>query len=96
MYKNRITKWSLDKKNKEAEVRANVRNKFSRAAVGKSSTFYIRGRPANMSRIQQYIRKKGMTESELALARASSSTPPALECHTSPTLPSSPFHLPAL
>jgi hypothetical protein len=92
MYKNRITKWALDKKQKGAEVQAIVRKKYSRAAVGQRSEFRVRGRVVNYAKVEQYLRKKGMTEAQVLMSSRmdGSHTPPSLECRTPPTIPSSP------
>jgi hypothetical protein len=43
MYKDRIKKWGLDKKNKERDMVAILRKKTERDAVGKESSFRVRG-----------------------------------------------------
>ena len=91
MYKNRITKWKLDKRNKEPEMMAVVRKKRQRDAVGKASEFRARGRRIDPDDVQRYLKRKGMSVEDAI--ELSASTPPELWCYTPDTLPQSPTSL---
>src|SRR5450755_4718118 len=88
MYKTHITKWELDKRNKEHEVMAIVRKKCQRDAVGKSSEFHIRGRLVSIEDVHRYLKRKGMSVEDAIARRAA--TPPNLRCCTPEAVPSSP------
>jgi hypothetical protein len=88
MYKNHITKWELDKRNKEQEVMAIVRKKCHRDAVGKRSEFRIRGRIVSIEDVHRYLKRKGMSIEDAIARRAA--TPLNLRCRTPETVPSSP------
>jgi hypothetical protein len=72
MYKTHITKWELDKRNKEHEVMAIVRKKCQRDAVGKSSEFHIRGRLVSIEDVHRYLKRKGMSVEDAIARRAAS------------------------
>jgi Tetratricopeptide repeat/Anaphase-promoting complex subunit 5 len=85
MYKNRITKWKLDKRNKEPEMMAVIRKKCQRDAVRKASEFHIRGRLVDLDRVHRYLKRKGMSiENAIELSAA---TPPELRCSTPDAVP---------
>jgi hypothetical protein len=88
MYKNRITKWKLDKRNKEREVMAVVRKKTERDAVGKASEFHIRGRVVSIDDVHRYLKRKGISIEDATALRAA--TPPDLCCCTPNGFPQSP------
>ncbi|KAE9364653.1 hypothetical protein N431DRAFT_354655 [Stipitochalara longipes BDJ] len=83
MYKDRINKWRLDKKNKESDMLAILRKKTQREAIGKRSSFRVRGQPVSMEEVLQYFkRKKNMRDEEAYNAP----TPSDVSCRTpSPT-----------
>ncbi len=87
MYKNKITQWGLDKKNKEHEVLAFIRKTTQRAAVGKKTIARVRNHVLDLEEVQRYIKRKPYSM-EFALEQ-SASTPPGLVCFT-PEMPSSP------
>lgn len=58
MYKNRITKWRLDKNAKAHEMKAIARKKVERDAVGKASTFEIRGRQVEIEAVLRYFKRR--------------------------------------
>jgi hypothetical protein len=88
MYKNHITKWKLDKRNKESEVMAVVRKKHQRDAVGKASEFHLRGRLVDLDDVHRYLKRKAMSiENAIELNAA---TPPELRCCTPDAVPRSP------
>jgi hypothetical protein len=91
MYKSRIAKWGLDKKNKENEVRAIVWKKTQRDAVGKSSAFKIRAREVDLKDVERYLKRKNLSVEDIIAQWASSApTPPGLVCLTPPHIPASP------
>jgi hypothetical protein len=88
MYKNRITKWKLDKRNKASEIMAVVRKKRQRDAEGKDSEFHLRGRLVDLDNVHRYLKRKGMPiENAIELSAA---TPPDLRCCTPDAVPRSP------
>lgn len=88
MYKVHITKWELDKRNKEHEVLAMARKKRQRDAVGKRSEFRIRGRIVSIEDVHRYLKRKGMSVEDAIARRAA--TPPNLRCCTPESVPRSP------
>ncbi|KAH8773162.1 hypothetical protein F5882DRAFT_172437 [Hyaloscypha sp. PMI_1271] len=79
MYKDRIKKWRLDKKNKEGDMLAILRKKTEREAVGKSSSFRVRGQPVTIEEVYHYFkRKKNMRGQEAYNAP----TPSDVSCRT--------------
>jgi hypothetical protein len=88
MYKNHITKWKLDKRNKEHEIMAIVRKKRQRDAVGKASEFHVRGRVINLDDVHRYLKRKGVSVEDAIAQRAA--TPSDLYCYTPGAVPSSP------
>ena len=54
MYKTHISKWGLDKKNKDHEMRAVVRKYRHREAQGKRSKIHIRGKERSFEEIVRY------------------------------------------
>ena len=87
-YKKKITEWGLDKKNKENEIRAILRKRNQRAAVGKKSIFLIRGRIKEPEEIEHYLKRKPLSFG--AEQAQSAHTPPELECFTPIEIPTSP------
>lgn len=87
MYKNKITQWGLDKKNKEHEILAFIRKTTQRAAVGKKTIARVRNHELDLDEVKRYIKRKPYSM-EFALEQ-SASTPPGLVCFT-PKMPSSP------
>jgi len=82
MYKTRIKKWGLDKKNKENEMRAIVRKHTHRSQHGLKSIFRIRGRTVNYADVLRYWERKKVRITEALARRAISETPEAVECLT--------------
>lgn len=81
MYKSRIKQWSLDKKNKEHEMRAIVRRNFNRVAKGKSLAFHIRGKVVDFGEVVRYWERKRVSIDEVIAQRAISRSP-GIECVT--------------
>jgi hypothetical protein len=77
MYKNRITKWGLDKRNKEAEIQAIVRKKTVRAAIGKPSEFNLRGRLVDSKKVENCLKQRSLSIVDIALQRTSSAPSPS-------------------
>jgi hypothetical protein len=85
MYKCKITKWGLDKKNKKHEVLALLRLQAQRSAIGKSSVFELRGRPVDNKAIQRYQKRKGITIRDVVMPLIPQGVgAPALRCTTPP------------
>ena len=83
MFKKRVHKWGIDKKNKESEMRAVVRKDQQRRLIGKSSIFKTRGkRTEYKDAVRYWERKKLSVEDVLASCEARDITPEALECLT--------------
>jgi hypothetical protein len=88
MYKSRITKWGLEKRNKGLEIMAVVRKKNQRDRMGKASEFRVRGRLIDMDNVQRYLKRKGISlEDGIKLSVA---TPPEVRCCTPDAIPRSP------
>ncbi|MCJ1247032.1 hypothetical protein MMC30_004243 [Trapelia coarctata] len=73
MYKNKITQWGLDKKNKENEIVAFIRKTTQRAAVGKKSVIRIRGRVLDPEEAERYLKRKRLS---IEIVRAQSAPTP--------------------
>ena len=83
MYKDRITKWRLEKKNKQIDMLAILRKKTQRDAVGKQSSFRVRGRPVTIEEVLHYFKRKKSAGDEDAY---NAPTPSDVSCRTpSPT-----------
>ncbi|MCJ1371570.1 hypothetical protein MMC20_002788 [Loxospora ochrophaea] len=82
MYKKRIAKWGLDKRNKENEMRAIVRKYHRRAAKGKSSQIRVRGTAVEIQEIHRYWKRKGVSIDDVVARRTFSATPEAVQCFT--------------
>jgi hypothetical protein len=85
MYKDRIKKWGLDKKNKERDMVAILRKKTERKAVGKQTSFRVRGQVVAMEDVLLYFKRKGTRETAISAAP----TPSDISCWTP-----SPVHTP--
>ena len=82
MYKKRVRKWGLDKKNKEPEMRAIVR-KTQRSGCGKSSIHLARGRRIEYKEVVRYWERRNLSiEDVIAQCNSREATPEALECLT--------------
>jgi hypothetical protein len=79
MYKDRIKKWGLDKKNKERDMVAILRKKTARDAVGKESSFRVRGQPVTMDDVLHYFKRKKGTQ-DMGISAAT--TPSDISCWT--------------
>ena len=85
MYKTRIKKWGLDKKCKAKEMKAIARKKVERDAIGKASSFRIRGRQVEIGKVLQHFKRKGYSSLEALVARDKSrraDTPSDIDCFT--------------
>ena len=89
MYKNKITLWRLDKKLKDKDVKAIIRHKRKRDAIGKPSAFRVRGQVLNSARVTAHLKRKGMTEDDISSA-ARSPASSDLSCFTPEMVPSTP------
>ncbi len=89
MYKCRITKWGLDKNCKANEMKAIARKKIERDAMGKASSFQIRGRQVEVEEVLRHFKRKGYQSLEDVVARDKSPeayTPSDVRCSTPGTL----------
>ena len=85
MYKSRITKWRLDKNCKAKEMKAIAWKKVVRDAIGKPSSFRIRGRNTDVEEVRRYFRRRNGLSLEEVVARDKSpvaDTPSAVEYST--------------
>jgi hypothetical protein len=79
MYKDRFKKWNFYKNKKEHDMVAILRKKTERDAVGKDSSFRVRGQPVTMDVVLRYFkRKKGTQDMRLSTA----TTPSGVSCRT--------------
>jgi hypothetical protein len=91
MYKNHVSKWGLDKKNKSEEMRAILRKKTERSQLGKKSSFTLRGRPVDMVDVERYIKRNHITERDvMPNGTHRPITPVVLRCFTPKAVPRSP------
>lgn len=58
MYKSRFDKWGLQKNCKSNEMKAIARKKVERDAIGKASSFRIKGRRVEIEEVLQYFKRK--------------------------------------
>lgn len=89
MYQSRITKWGIDKNNKELEAYAIIRLNHQR--IGKPSTeTLLRGRPVDVRKTEMYLKRKGISIEDVL--NSSSNCAPAedlnLVCRTPPPVES--------
>src|SRR6202034_3802634 len=83
MYKTRLAKWGLYKKNREHEMKTIFSIKTERAAVGKDSSFELRGRKVDMKDAERYFKRKGFTLRDMTAWKAAHmTTTPELRCFT--------------
>lgn len=82
MYKSHITKWGLDKKNKECDMKAVVRQRVQRLGQGKSSMIRIRGKTIDYAEVVRYWDRKRISAEDIVTRRAASATPETVECST--------------
>jgi hypothetical protein len=65
MYKSRIVKWGLDKKQKESEVVEMYQRKTQRALAGKKTCFYIRGKEVDWKKVEAYVKRKPLLHAKI-------------------------------
>ena len=86
MYKDRISKWQIDKKIKGHEMKAIIRKQTQRSRAGKKSLFYLRNSQVPDHKVNRYRKAmKLLSEEQALMLRAE--TPPGLVCHTPPASP---------
>ena len=89
MYKSRITKWKIDKNNKESDMAVILRKKTQRDAVGKGSSFRVRGKPVEIQEIMRYFKRKGTKQNPaFRVASPTVTTPSYIVCSTPSPVPS--------
>jgi hypothetical protein len=79
MYKDRIKKWRLERKNKESDMLAILRKKTEREAAGKSSSLRVRGQPVTIEEVLHYFKRKKNIRDEEAY---NAPTPSDVSCRT--------------
>ena len=85
MYKYRINKWGFDKNCKASQMHAIARKKLERDAVGKASSFRIRGRQIEFEEVRRHLREKSHYSLETVAVRGKylrSATPSEIEVLT--------------
>ena len=85
MYKYRINKWGLDKNCKANEMKAIARKKVERDAIGKASSFQIRGWPIEVEEVLRYFKRKSYYSLEELVMREKfprPKTPSSIEVST--------------
>lgn len=82
MYKTRITRWGLDKRNKKPDMEAIVRKHFDRQRIGKNSTFRVRDKAIDYADVLRYWQRRGVSIDDVIARRAASTTPDAVQCFT--------------
>ena len=86
MYKDRISKWQIDKKIKGHEMKAIIRKQAQRSRAGKKSSFYLRNSQVPEHKVTRYRRAMNLMSEEQALMLRAE-TPAGLVCHTPPAPP---------
>src|SRR6266536_1669406 len=81
MYKSRITKWGLDKKNKKSDMALILCKKTQRDAIGKDTTFRVRNRPVSIEEVHRYFKRKGGIQ-DLSPPGTPPDTPPHISYRT--------------
>jgi hypothetical protein len=79
MYKDRIRKWKLDKKHKEGDMLAILRKQTERNAIGKGSSFRVRGQQVTIDEVLHYLKRKKNVRDEEAY---NAPTPSDVSCRT--------------
>ena len=92
MYKDRISKWQIDKKIKGHEMKAIIRKQAQRSRAGKNSLFYLRNSQVPQHKVTRYRKAMKLLSEEQALVLRAE-TPPGLVCQTPPA---SPLNTPAV
>ena len=82
MYKKRFKQWNARKYNEESEMKAIVRKTVERTAVGKASTFNVRGKVVDSEEAIRYWERKNKSIAEVLTRRPTSKTPEAVRCLT--------------
>ena len=82
MYKTHIQQWGLDKKIKDAEMRAIVRKNKQRADQGKSSIIRVRGQSRGIEEFIRHCDRKGVSIDDIIARHTSSPTPDTVELLT--------------
>ncbi|PSN71511.1 hypothetical protein BS50DRAFT_570851 [Corynespora cassiicola Philippines] len=83
MLKKRITKWSLDRKNKQSDMLTALQLAFHRKTQGKETIFRIRGRLVTLQEVERYFHRKGARDLvSLVSAVDIAKTSDQVECST--------------
>ena len=76
MYKGRLAKWGLYKNNREPEMKAIFSKLAERTAVGKESSFELRGCKVDLKDCERYFKRKGFSIRDIISWRAAYTTTP--------------------
>ena len=88
MYKSRFPKWDIRKNNKESDMSVILRKKTQRDAIGKPSSFCVRGKPVEFQNVMRYFKRKGTKRNPaFRVASPSVATPPYIVCSTPSPVP---------
>jgi hypothetical protein len=83
MFKKRIKKWDLDRNKKHADMLVALRLALAREAMGKKTSFSIRGRLVTFEDVKRYFRRKGIHDLKSFAFDASSFSPTThIDCRT--------------
>ena len=85
MYKRRINKWGFDKNCKASEMQAIARKKLERDAIGKASSFRIRGRQIEFEEVRRHLGRRSHRSRETVVVKEQyqrSATPSEIEVST--------------
>lgn len=93
MFKRRIKKWGLDKKNKRSEVLEMIRQKRQRSQSGKGSEFWIRGSRVDWDDVERYLRRRPVRPGELGEVGKEGSLS-GITVHTPPASPAASLPVP--
>ncbi len=96
MLKTHISKWGLDKKLKAREVKAIQMHERQRAAAGKKSQFWVRGRPVTWEDVERYIKRSRLFAKLKDSDAVEIGRDTGIICKTPPPDPISAFSIPAV
>jgi hypothetical protein len=86
MYKSKITQWGLNKKLRAPDVEFVLRKKMQRQAVGKRTSFTLRGRALDMQTVSNYVKRHPVLE-QIEQEAYTPATPDHISYQTPPTSP---------
>ncbi|KAI5861530.1 hypothetical protein GGS23DRAFT_137872 [Durotheca rogersii] len=84
MYKTKLTQWKFFKNNRQTDVANLLFLQQNRQALGKETVFRRNGKPVD---IEAYMKRRGVSATDLVEAADFSELPPTVRCRTPPSVP---------